>query len=78
MPRSAHLIKTSTTASNVQADLETHCLHRAHRFNSIHMCYLYPCNGVKTLACLVKFSADDLKENILKRDIDSPGELKLD
>ena len=46
MPRSAHLIRTSTTVSNVQADLETHFLHMAHRFNSVRLCYLNLCDGV--------------------------------
>ena len=63
MPRSARLIRTSTTISSVQAGLGTHFLHMAHQFNSIHLCYLYLWDGVKTSACLVKFTADDLKEN---------------
>ena len=46
MPRSAHLIRTSSTVSNVQADIETHFLHMAHRFNSVSLCYLNLCNGV--------------------------------
>ena len=46
MPRSAHLIRTSTTVSNVQADLETHFRHMARRFNSTCLCYLNLCDGV--------------------------------